>query len=248
MLDALKRVADDPPAAREHLLRTSMISGLRRAASIAMNAIRHDYGRGGLVGIGTPQANPTVEAEMRILLPPDIAMAVARLTSAARDPQDRLRVYLERLDDTLSQFDSLRPAIFAFACTGSSYLVAPAREAAIVRRLEDRLGYPVITATTAIRRRLRALGAERIMLVAPYPAWLADAAAAYWRTTGIRRGGCPADRNKRGRHSIDLSARLARTLGRRSAISPHHPLMPSLSAARGCLRSRSSRRCRTGRR
>ena len=35
MLDALKRLANDRPKAREHMLRTSMISGLRRAASIA---------------------------------------------------------------------------------------------------------------------------------------------------------------------------------------------------------------------
>ena len=226
MLDALKRLTADLPAAREHLLRTSMISGLRRRGGHRMTT-GYDYGRAGLAGIGTPQANPTVEAEMRILLPPDIAMTVARLTSAARDPQDRLRAYLERLDDTLSQFDSLRPAIFAFACTGSSYLVAPAREAAIVRRLEDRLGYPVVTAAAAIRWRLRAIGAERIALVAPYPDWLADAADAYWRMTGFEVAGYPADRYGRRRHPRDLPARqrgcagggqrVVRVAGRRGA-------------------------------
>ena len=35
MLTALQRTADDPVAAREHLLRSSMITGLRRAAEIA---------------------------------------------------------------------------------------------------------------------------------------------------------------------------------------------------------------------
>lgn len=35
MLTALQRTADDPVAAREHLLRSSMIAGLRRAAEIA---------------------------------------------------------------------------------------------------------------------------------------------------------------------------------------------------------------------
>lgn len=35
MLAALRKTADDPTAAREHLLRTSMIAGLRRAAAIA---------------------------------------------------------------------------------------------------------------------------------------------------------------------------------------------------------------------
>ena len=35
MLTELQRIADDPVAARAHLLRTSMIAGLQRAAAIA---------------------------------------------------------------------------------------------------------------------------------------------------------------------------------------------------------------------
>lgn len=145
----------------------------------------YDYGRAGTVGIGTPQANPTVEAEMRILLPPPVATAVVRLTSASQNPLFRLRLYLEGLEETLGQYDTLRPDAFGFACTGSSYLVGAAREAEIVAEVENRFGYPIVTATAAIAWQLQRLGARRIALASPYPVPLAEAAETYWREAGF---------------------------------------------------------------
>lgn len=143
-----------------------------------------DYGGAGLIGIGTPQANPTVEAEMRILLEPTMAMAVVRLTSSAQDPLQRLRHYLERLGDSLTHYDTLRPAAFGFACTGSSYLVGRDTEKRTAVELENRFGYPIITATAAIAAVLSGLGARRIAIASPYPPALAEAARAYWREAG----------------------------------------------------------------
>jgi maleate isomerase len=145
----------------------------------------YDYGRAGTLGIGTPQANPTVEAEMRILLPPTVATAIARLTSASQNPLFRLRLYLEGLEEALGQYDTLRPDAWGFACTGSSYLVGAAREAEIVAEVGDRFGYPIVTAAAAIAWQLRRLGAQRIALASPYPAALAEAAEAYWRAAGF---------------------------------------------------------------
>lgn len=149
-----------------------------------MTAPGYDYGRAGVVGIGTPQANPTVEAEMRVLMPPNVLVAVSRLTSAAEQPFDRLCDYLEHMDRALAQFDTLRPAAYGFACTGSSYLVDRERERTLIARLEARFGYPIITATAALHDELQRLGAKRIALTSPYPAALADAAATYWRARG----------------------------------------------------------------
>lgn len=145
----------------------------------------YDYGRAGLIGIGTPQANPTVEAELRILLPAPVGMAVVRLTSAWDDPAARLRAYLENIAQTLDGYDSLRPAAFGFACTGSAYLLGAATEAALAAAVEDRFGFPLITATAAITWRLDQLGARRIALASPYPPALSEAAAAYWRAAGF---------------------------------------------------------------
>ena len=144
-----------------------------------------DYGRQGMVGIGTPQANPTVEAEMAILLPPTVTRMVARLTSSSPDPATRLREYLLQMDRTLDTYDTLKPDLFAFACTASSYLVSQGQEAETLAAMEARYGYPILTAAAALQAALYRLNARRIALVSPYPQAMADAARQWWTATGF---------------------------------------------------------------
>jgi maleate isomerase len=139
------------------------------------------YGSCGRIGIGTPQANPTVEAEMAILLPRTCTQHVVRLTSPAAEPAARLVDYIEGLPGYLARYDSFRPDVFGFACTGSAYLVGAAREAEIVAGV----AMPVVTATAAIRWALGRLGAQRIAVVAPYPGALFEAGLRYWAAAGF---------------------------------------------------------------
>ena len=150
-----------------------------------MNRTDREYGAGGWVGVGVPQANPTVEAEMRRLMRPDAEIITARLVSRAPTSVERLIDYYDGLDRTLDSYDVLRPDVFGFACTGSSYLVGAEREAAIVAGAEARLGCPFVTAAQAIVHALQALGVERVALLAPYPADIVEAGVAYWRAAGL---------------------------------------------------------------
>ena len=82
-----------------------------------------EYGAAGLFGLLTPQSNPTVEPELRILLPAGSAMLAARLTSPSSMLRERLIDYGERLGEFVGPFDDVGLDAVGFACTGTSYLV-----------------------------------------------------------------------------------------------------------------------------
>jgi maleate isomerase len=131
------------------------------------------------VGVLTPTANWTVEAEMRRLLKGDFA--AARLHSLDPDPMQRLVDYADQANVTASQFGEMKLAAVGFACTGSSYLIGEARAEAIMAAAP----VPMQFAATAIRQYLGRIGARRIAVVSPYPERLHNAGLAYWRTAGF---------------------------------------------------------------
>ena len=132
-----------------------------------------------LVGILTPQANTTVEQEMRVLL--DVPFITARLTCPSSDSRERLLGYFEGVHATMAQFDTAPLNVAGFACTGSSYLVEPADENAKFQERSVR----IISAAGAVRDALRELSAKRIALLSPYPEWLTHACISFWRLHDI---------------------------------------------------------------
>jgi len=151
-----------------------------------------DYARAGRLGLGTPQANPTVEAEIRRLLPFEVDYVTLRLTCPSPDPATRLKAYLTDLPQQVRQFAGMKIDAFLLACTASLYLLDADACARAIAETEQVLGAPVITAPAAITARLESVGARRIALVSPYPAPLMEAAVRWWRDQGfevVHQGG-----------------------------------------------------------
>jgi maleate isomerase len=139
-----------------------------------------DYGARGLIGVLPPQANTTVEAELGVLLEPDVAIVVSRLTCYEKDSRARLIGYFHNVEAALRAFDTAKPELVLFACTGSTYLVGLDEED---RRFAAQ-PLRILSAARAVLQALDALKATRIALVSPYPAWLSDACVAFWNAQG----------------------------------------------------------------
>ncbi len=150
-----------------------------------MTGAGYDYGKAARIGVATPQANPTVEAEFSLLYPRSVAVQTSRLVCASGSTNERLVSYIEDLGTTIASYGGMRLSALGFACTGSSYLVGREREAAILDALAKDVAYPIVTATHAILHVLKSLGAARIAIVAPYPQDLIDNGARYWQSCGI---------------------------------------------------------------
>jgi len=139
------------------------------------------------VGLVVPSGNPVVEPELHRLLDPELFPYTARFpVHADGDLASRLDRYVDDLPAVIATLRPLGPAAAFVACTGSSYPLGVDGDRSWAAAAAEVVGAPVGTAAGAVAEVLARLGADRIRIVSPYPAWLTDQCERYWRSSGLR--------------------------------------------------------------
>lgn len=138
------------------------------------------------LGVLVPPANPTVEPEMNRLISSGARVYATRLPVMPDTTlEQRNRAYIASYEPALESFGTLKLNAATVALTGPSYRLGAAEDDALAARLSAVAGFPVETASGAIRHALKAVNAKRICLFSPYPAWLTEEAAGYWTGAGF---------------------------------------------------------------
>ncbi len=151
------------------------------------------------IGVLTPHLDAVPETECQALAPVGVSVHAARVPLGMVGPDGEIipRVDAEiakafaappAVDDAAALLSAVDPKAIIYAFTSSSYILGPAEDEALRRRLQARAKeVPVIVQTAALVAALQALGAERIALV--HPPWFSDEldalGAAYFRAQGF---------------------------------------------------------------
>ena len=129
----------------------------------------------GRLGFLLPPGNPTVETEMIELAPKGVSLhfqrMVARGVGGSLDGQsERNQMMIDNLESSIELLAMVQPDVIVLAHTATSYHLGREREAALLARLSEASGVPIVTAFGAVLRALQRLEVKRLALGAPYSA------------------------------------------------------------------------------
>lgn len=131
------------------------------------------YGWRAKIGVLVPPGNPTVEAELPIVMPRGVSVHYTRMSASGptgthEGQRDRNLSQIESIDGCVELLRMLSPSVVAMAHTATSYLLGKAAEAELTDKIEKKHGCRFITAFGSSLEAFRYLDIKKIGYATPY--------------------------------------------------------------------------------
>lgn len=147
-----------------------------------------DYGSRGRIGVLLPSVNRAAEPQLRAMLPHDVAIAVTRLR-LLNTSEEGLASMTRDIEPASRMLADAGVDLIVFHCTAvSTYSIE--LEASVVERIHSAAGLLATATSQALVDSLRALRAQRLVMLSPYTDAVNERESAFFEARGFEIIGC----------------------------------------------------------
>lgn len=150
-----------------------------------MSGAGHIFGPKGRIGIVLPANNSVLEPELWSRVPDGVACYTTRLLVRGDLTPEAVRTMERQVDRAVEELSATIVDAVVYADMVTTFIMEDGWNETKTREIAERAGVPCLSAWTALRDALGALGVRRFALGTPYPARIHDAAARYFRGIGF---------------------------------------------------------------
>lgn len=148
------------------------------------------------IGLLVPSTNVSTEADFQRVLRPGTSVHSYRLWVPPIDIGDEM---LDRMNEDIGagvkSLASAEVDVVAYACTSGSFYKGRGWDEQLVASVSGEANIPAISTSLAVVGALRELGAKRISVTTPYPAWTNDRLKLYFEAFGFKVLNVDGDRS-----------------------------------------------------
>jgi maleate isomerase len=151
---------------------------------ISPSAADVPFGRNGRLGAIIPANNSVLEPEWWSVLPAGAALYATRILARGDLTPDAVRKMEENVDRAVDELAATGVDVIAYCDMVTTFIMEPGWNEAKVAEIARRSGTSAISAWTAMRDALEALGIRRFALGTPYPAAIHALAPPFFTARG----------------------------------------------------------------
>lgn len=137
------------------------------------------------IGMLIPSSSVFSEQEKQKILPKGVLLLTTRIRMKRPTYEEILRM-ADYVEEAASLLADAEVDIIAFSCTVGSLIKGKGYDQEIIDRIGRATGLPATTSTTAVVAGLKALGAERLVVITPYVERIKEMETAFLEDAGFQ--------------------------------------------------------------